>query len=131
MSQQPPSNLHALGWLSAAIVAWIVAMLVARRVLDRPPAGVALRVLVVAAAVACFLACVVAMVRLIRSQDEFSRRVHVVAAAVAFAAAITALLAGDLLQSAGLLGYVPLDALWMLMIVVWWLSMVAVSRYYR
>jgi hypothetical protein len=55
----------------------------------------------------------------------------VVAAALAFAATMTLLLTGDLLQSAGLVGYVPLDALWMLMIVIWWLSMIAVSRYYR
>jgi hypothetical protein len=131
MAHRPSSNLGALGWLGAALLAWILAMVVARRVLDHPPASAALRALVVAVAVAGFLACVLAMVGLIRSQDEFSRRVHLVAASAALAAAITAVLAGDLLQSAGFLGYVPLDALWMLMIVVWWLSMIAVSRYYR
>jgi hypothetical protein len=128
---RPRSNLSALGSLGAALVAWMLAMVVARLLLDRQPMSTTVRLLVVAVAVAAFLACVVAMARLIRTQDEFSRRVHVLAAAVAFAVTMTLLLAGDLLQSAGLLGDVALDAPWMLMIVVWWVSMIAVARYYR
>ena len=97
-------------------------MILARRVLDRDPSSVMVRAAMVGVAT---------LVRFLRTQDEFSRRVQLIAAAVAFVVTIVAVLAADFLQSAHFLGHVPLDALWMLMIVAWWLSMIAVARYYR
>ena len=125
------SHLRAFGWLAGTFVLWIVAMSVARRLLDHDPPAAPLRAVIVAVAIGGFLAFAMAMVRFIRTLDEFSRRVQVTAVAVAFVVTAAAILAADLLQSAGFLGYVPLDAIWMLMLVVWWLSMIAVSRYYR
>jgi len=106
-------------------------MILARRVLDRDPSSVMVRAAMVAVAVGGFVAWVATLVRFLRTQDEFSRRVQLIAAAVAFVVTIVAVLAADFLQSAHFLGDVPLDALWMLMIVAWWLSMIAVARYYR
>ena len=131
MTKSSSSHLRALGWLVGTFVLWVIAMSVARRVLDHDPPAIPLRAAIVAIAVGSFLAFAVAMIRFIRTLDEFSRRVQSTAVAVAFVVTATAILAGDLLQSAGFLGYVPLDAIWMLMLVVWWLSMIAVSRYYR
>jgi hypothetical protein len=125
------SQLRALGWLAGTFVLWVIAMSVARRVLDRDPIAAPLRAAIVAVAIGAFLAFAVAMVRFIGTLDEFSRRMQLTAVAVAFVVTAAAILAADLLQSAGFLGYVPLDAVWMLMLVVWWLSMIVVSRYYR
>jgi len=125
------SHLRAFGWLAATFVVWVIAMSVARRFLDHDPPAAPLRAAIVAVAIGAFLAFAVAMVRFIGTLDEFSRRVQLTAVAIAFVVTAVAILAADLLQSAGFLGYVPLDAIWMLMLVVWWLSMIAVSRYYR
>ena len=127
----PPSNLRAAAWLALTLLLWVATMVLARRVLDQDPASVAVRAAMVAVAVGGFVAWVAALVRFLRTQDEFSRRVQLVSVAVAFVVTTVAMIAGDFLQSAHFLGFVPLDAIWMLMIVVWWLSMLAVSRYYR
>ena len=127
----PPSNLRAAAWLALALLLWVATMILARRVLDGDPVSVLVRAAMVAVAVGGFVAWVAALLRFLRTQDEFSRRVQLVSVAVAFVVTTIALIAGDFLQSAHFLGYVPLDAIWMLMIVVWWLSMVAVARYFR
>ncbi len=127
----PPSNLRDAAWLAAAFLLWIATMILARRVLDQDPSSAWVRAAMVAIAVGGFVAWVAALVRFLRTQDEFSRRVQLVSAVVAFVVAIVAVIAADFLQSAHFLGDVPLDAIWMLMIVAWWLSMIAVARYYR
>jgi hypothetical protein len=131
MSTAPRSNLAAAGWVLGALLLWVAALVVARRVLDQGPASAWVRAGMVVVAVGGFLAWVAALVRLLRMLDEFSRRVQLASVAVAFVATITVVVAADFLQSAGFLGYVPLDGLWMLMLVLWWLSMIGVSRYYR
>ena len=131
MTKSASSHLRALGWLMGTFVFWVIAMSVARRVLDHDPPSIPLRAAIVAVAVGAFLAFAVAMIRFINTLDEFSRRVQLVAVAAAFVVTAVGILAADLLQAAGFLGYVPLDTIWMLMLVVWWLSMIAVSRYYR
>ena len=128
MTKPPQSNLGAAGWVAASLFVWAATMIVSRRVLDSGPSSAALRGLMVAVALAGFLLWVAALVRFLRTLDEFSRRVQLISVAVAFGAMVTALVAADFLQAAGFLGYVPLDALWMLMIVLWWVSMIAVSR---
>jgi hypothetical protein len=131
MTKSSSPHLRALGWLAGTFVLWVVAMSVARRLLDHHPPAVPVRASIVVLAVGAFLAFAVAMIRFIGTLDEFSRRVQLIAVAVAFVVTSAAILAGDLLQSAGFLGDVPLEAIWMFTLVVWWLSIIAVSRYYR
>jgi hypothetical protein len=85
----------------------------------------------VAVAIGGFIAFVATLVRFVRTLDESSRRVQLVAAAVAFIVIITAVVVADLLQAAHFLGYVPLDEVWVFMLVAWCLSMFAVAWYYR
>ena len=127
----PRSNLREAGWVALAFLFWIAATTLARQVLDRDPAGVLARAGTVAVAIAGFVAFAATLVRFIRTLDEFSRRVQLVAAAVAFIVTITAIVAADLLQAAHFLGYLPLDEIWVFMLVAWCVSMFAVAWYYR
>jgi len=130
-SSNPPSNLGAAAWVAVTLLFWIAATTVARRVLENDPVGLLARVGTVAVAAGGFIAFAALLVRFVRTLDEFSRRVQLMAAAVAFIVSITALVAADLLQAAHLLGYVPLDGIWVFMLAAWCVSQVAVARYYR
>jgi hypothetical protein len=109
----------------------MAATTVARQVLDRDPAAVLARAGIVAVAIGGFIGFVATLVRFVRTLDEFSRRVQLVAAAVAFIVSITAVVAAHLLQAVQFLGYVPLDDVWVFMLVAWCLSMFAAAWYYR
>jgi hypothetical protein len=118
-------------WLAAGLLLWVATMIVAKRVLIAQPESAILRGAMVAIGVGGFTAWLAAMVRFIAAQDEFTQRVQLLAIAIAFAAATLVAIVGDFLQTAGFLDHVDLGAIWMLMIVLWWLGMIAASRYYR
>jgi len=127
----PRSNLPDAGWAAVSLLFWVAATAVARQVLDRDLSGVLARAGAVAVASGAFILVVVMLVRFVRTLDEFSRRVQLVAAAAAFVVTITVVVAADLLQAAHFLGYVPLDEVWVFMLVAWCVSMFAVAWYYR
>ena len=85
----------------------------------------------VALGVGGFLSWIVSVARLVMTQDEFSQRIHLVAIALTCAATAVLLMLGDLLQTAGFLGSVPLQGIWMAMGVLWWLAIVVATWFYR
>jgi hypothetical protein len=68
---------------------------------------------------------------LIRVSDEFSRRIHADALSLAFALTGVFVVAADFLQRARFVDVVPLTAVWIVMVVAWWLSIIFMTRYYR
>ena len=130
-TRKDPTGLRPLVLLAASLLVWAVTLVISVRVLHRQPDSRLLRVAMVALGVGGFLSWLVAMGRLIMTQDEFSQRIHLVAIALTCAATAVLLMTGDLLQTAGFLGYVPLQGIWMAMGVLWWLAIVVASWSYR
>jgi hypothetical protein len=125
------TGLRPIAMLAASLLVWAVAMVVAVRVLRTEPESTLLRAAMVALGAGGFLAWIVSVARLVMTQDEFSQRIHFVAIALTCAATAVLLMLGDLLQTAGFLGYVPLQGIWMAMGVVWWLAIVVATWSYR
>ena len=131
MDKNKPAGLKHLAHVALGLVIWFITMVGATRLLHRHPPSIAVRIALVAIAVGGFLPWLISVGRLIMAQDEFSVRVHLVAIAFTCAATALMLMTGGYLQTAGLLGYVALRNIWIGMVVVWWLSIVLASRYYR
>jgi len=130
-TRKDETGLRPLALLAASMLVWAVTAVISVRVLHREPESRLLRAAMVALGVAGFLSWVVAIARLIMTQDEFSQRIHLVAIALTCAVTAVLLMMGDLLQTAGFLGYVPLQGIWMAMGVIWWLAIVVASWSYR
>ena len=131
MDNKQPSGLRNLVHVAAALVIWVVTMLIATRTLHGHPQSVALRVGMVVLGVAGFLPWLVSVGQLILSQDEFSVRLHLVGIALTCAATAVLLLTADYLQTAALLGAVSPQSIWLAMGVLWWLSILVATWYYR
>jgi hypothetical protein len=123
--------LRPLAQLAGAMLVWVVTGVISGWTLRSGPPSALVRGAMVALGVGGFATWLVAVGRLIMTQDEFSRQIHLVAIALACGAIAVLLVAGDLLQTAGFLGDVSLQSIWMLMGVLWWLGIVIASRYYR
>jgi hypothetical protein len=130
VDKNKPAGLRHLAHVAVGLLIWFITMVGATRILHRHP-GVAVRIAMVVIAVGGFVPWLVSIGRLIMAQDEFSLRVHLVAIAFTCAATAVLLMTGGYLQTAGLLGYVALRNLWIGMVILWWLSIVIASRYYR
>jgi hypothetical protein len=128
---KPDTSVRTIGWLAFGLLLWVTTMIVAKRVLLADPQAALLRAAMVAIGIGGFVAWLAAMVRFVASQDEFSQRIQLVSIAIAFVAMALLAIAGDFLQTAGFLGHLDFDAIWMLMIGLWWLAMIATARYYR
>ena len=131
MPRNEETGLRPLAHVAGGLVLWVISLVVSMRVLRTHPESLALRLGMVALGLGGFMAWLVAVARLILSQDEFSQRIHFVAIALACAATAVAVMAADFLQAADVLGPVPLQVVWMAMGVLWWLGIVAATRYYR
>jgi len=94
---------------------------------DSLPARVAL----VAIGFGGFIPIVFVYAKSIRMQDEFNQRVHLIALGVAFALIGVLSYTIDLLHQARFIQQPSSYALWALMLIVWWLSIVIVPRVYR
>jgi hypothetical protein len=124
-------ELRLLGQAGAGLLFWMTTFVIAARVLDRHPESAAVRILLVGLGALGCLACAWTLRRLIVTRDEYSRRVHISALALAFAVSVVALFVTDLMQRAGFISYVPLEWMWIGMMVIWWPSILVVDRYYR
>ena len=129
--RQPASRLRLLGHVAGSAVVWLTAMLAATRVLHTQPPSRMLRGAMVVLGTLGTLPLVWTLGRLIRAEDEFSRRIHLAALGVAFGALAVCLVSGDLLVRAGFIDDVSFGAIWMGMLVIWWLSIVITTRYYQ
>jgi hypothetical protein len=95
---------------------------------DDPPA---VRGAIVAVGIAGLLPWVFLTAKAIRGQDEFTRQLRYLALAIAFGVTAVGSFVVDFLHRARLIGEWPITGLWMAMLVIWALTMFAVSRYYR
>ena len=130
-TRKDESGLRPLAQLAASMVVWVLTAVISLRVLHREPESRLLRAAMVALGVGGFLSWIVSIARLIMTQDEFSQRIHLVAIALTCAATAVLLMTSDLLQTAGFLGDVPLQGIWLAMGVLWWLAIVVASWSYR
>jgi hypothetical protein len=129
--RQPASRLRLLGHVAGSALVWLSAMLAATRVLHTQPPSRMLRGAMVVLGTLGTLALVWTLGRLIRAEDEFSLRIHLAALGVAFGTLAVCLVSGDLLVRAGFVDDVSFGAIWMGMLVIWWLSIVITTRYYQ
>ena len=135
MDARPTSKvnpvLRLLGQAGAGLLFWMATFVSAARMLERHPESPAVRGLLVALGALGCVVCAWTLRRLIVNQDEYSRRVHISALALAFAISAVALFITDLMQRAGFVSYVPLEWMWIGMIVIWWPCIFVADRYYR
>jgi hypothetical protein len=124
-------GVRLLQLLIGSMAASLMSSFIAARVLSAEPASVVVRGAMVALAVAGVLPWAWVIARVIRAQDEFSRRVHLVALSIAFGVTALLLFTAMFLQQADFVDYVSLPAILGTMMVVWWLSIVVTTRYYR
>jgi hypothetical protein len=129
--RQPASRLRLLRHVAGSALVWLSAMLAATRVLHTQPPSRMLRGAMVVLGTLGTLALVWTLGRLIRAEDEFSLRIHLAALGVAFGTLAVCLVSGDLLVRAGFVDDVSFGAIWMGMLVIWWLSIVITTRYYQ
>jgi hypothetical protein len=124
-------GLRLLQLLAGSMAASLVSSFIAARVLRTEPASAVVRGAMVALAVAGVLPWAWVVARVIRAQDEFSRRLHLIALSFAFGATALLLFTAMFLQKAAFIDYVSLPPILGTMMVVWWLSIVVTTRYYR
>ena len=124
-------SVRLLGKVAAALAFFFVTIITASIGLNRDIESPLIRGALVAVAIAGFLPWIWATVLSIRAQDEFTRRIHLLALSMAFAATGLFVFAADFLQRAGFLDYLPLTTIWLVMVGVWWVSMMVASRLYR
>jgi hypothetical protein len=124
-------GVRLLQLLIGSMAASLMSSFIAARVLSADPASVVVRGAMVALAVAGVLPWAWVIARVIRVQDEFSRRVHLVALSIAFGVTALLLFTAMFLQQAEFVDDVSLPAILGTMMVVWWLSIVVTTRYYR
>jgi hypothetical protein len=129
---KPRTDVRAVTWLVLGLLIWVTTMIVAKRtLLSGPESAMTLRAAMVVVGIGGFVAWLAAMARFVAGLNEFSQRVQFLSIAIAFVATVLVAIAGDFLQAAGFLGHVDFQGIWMLMIVLWWLGMIATSIYYR
>ena len=124
-------ELRLLGLAAGGFLVWMTTFVVSARTLDRHLESAAARGLLVALGAVGCLTGAWTLWRLIVTRDEYSRQVHLAALALAFPVSVAAGFTLDLMQRAGFILYVPLMWLWIGMLVIWWLCIIAATRYYR
>ena len=128
---QRPAGLRILAQVAAGQLIWAITVVIVNRTLHSGSHSLALRIAMVTLGVGGFLPWVISLGRLIMAQDEFSQRLHLVALALTCGTTAVLLLTGHYLQTAGLIGDVSLQSIWLGMGVVWWLSIMVSAWYYR
>ena len=131
LHDQKDPGIQMLVRIAASLAVWAVTLVIAIRVLDRDPPGVAIRAGAVALAIAGFLPWVWMASRAIVAQDEFTRRIHFIALSWAFAATGIFVVGADMLVRAHFLDYMSIMNIWLFMVVAWWISLMLTARYHR
>ncbi len=125
------SGVRHLAELALTTLLWAATYGGAARFLHGDALSLPARIGLVAIAIGGFLPWVYVIARVIAAQDEFTLRIHLAAIAVTFALTGVASYACDFLEKAGFIPELPVSALWMAMVVVWWISIMATARFYR
>jgi len=125
------SGLRLLKQIALCLVVWYATLTFVNLQLTEREHGPLARGVLAGLGIAGFLPWLFVSARSILAQDEFSQRRHLVALACAFAGTGLLSLSVDFLQKAGFVGDVPFSAAWPAMVVLWIISLVATSRYYR
>jgi hypothetical protein len=127
---QDPGVRH-LAQLAVTTLLWAATYAGAARLLHGEERSFPARILLVSVAIGGFLPWVYVIGKVIAQQDEFTLRIHMIAIAVTFALTGVVSYACDFLEKAGFISELPFSALWMAMVVVWWISIISTARYYR
>ena len=114
-SKNEETGLRPLATVAVALLVWLICFGVSMGVLRSGAESPALKGAMVLVGTGGFAVWLVAVARLILSQGEFSQRIHLVAVALTCGATAVLVMAGDLLQTAGLIGPVPLQGVWLAM----------------
>src|SRR5262249_39553115 len=129
--KQGDPGVRMLGQLAAATGLWLATYFYCTRRLATHVDGTVVRAAIAAIGIAGFLPWVFFTAKAIRMEDEFSRRTRYVSLAIAFAVTGVASFTLDYLHFAGFIAEWPVTNLWMVMVVIWWVAMLATARYYR
>src|SRR5579859_4687018 len=124
-------GLHALRLFLGSVGLWGATFAVAVRILRHHPTTLMLRAAAVVIATIGFIPWPLATAKLIRLHDEFMRRVHLIALAIAFAVSGLFVFMIDILWRAGFVDYISLTTIWLVMIGVWWVTIMGTEWYYR
>jgi hypothetical protein len=128
----PDSTLRFLGQVALATALWAATFAATKADwLTARATSVPARLALVAIGIGGFLPVVFVYAKSIRLQDEFNQRLHLVALGVAFAALGVLSYSVDLLHQAHFIGQPGSGGLWALMLVVWFVTMMLVPRFYR
>ena len=74
---------------------------------------------------------VLVIANIIRRGDEFVRRIHLIAISCAFAGSLLMITALDWLTRAHFMAPPQLSVLWLMVAVLWWISLFGVKRYFE
>jgi hypothetical protein len=120
-----------LGRTLLAVILWVGTFVIAVKVLHHHPANLGIRIGCVLMAVLGFLTWPASLTQLIRKQSEFEQRIHLVALAIAFVADVLFIFTANMLQIAGFIHYLPLQTIWLVMFLTWFIAVLGTSSYYR
>jgi hypothetical protein len=74
---------------------------------------------------------IIVTAQIIRNGDEFVRRIHLVAISIAFAGTLLMITLLDWLTRAHFVAPPRLSILWLMIAILWWLSLAGVKRYFE
>ena len=123
--------IQILSWLALSVGIWGVTLVFTNRRLTSHHDSAAIRILLVAIGIGGFLPWIYVCWKAILAEDEFSQRIHFMAIAITFALTGIGSYACGFLHRAGFIPEQPVSGLWMVMGVVWWISMMVTARNYR
>jgi len=129
--KKTPTAVETLARLAISVTLWLVTFLFTTLRLASHHDNTAIRILLVAVGIGGFLPWIHLCGKAILAEDEFSQRIHFLAIAITFALTVIGSYACDFLHRAGFIPQLPVSGLWMVMGVVWWISILATARYYR
>jgi hypothetical protein len=124
-------GLRSLVWIYGGLVLLGVTYATASTMLNQPRASVGFRAAGVIVGAIGFVLWLLATAKIILMRDEFTRRIHLTALALAFAVTVLCVFTGDLLQRAGFIHSILLNAIWLEMFVVWCAALIGAGWYYR
>jgi len=123
--------IRFLGQLALATLLWAATFVATKAEWFATATALPARIALVAIGIGGFLPVVFVYAKSIRLQDEFNQRLHLIALGVAFAVTGVLSYSVDFLHQANFIQQPSSHGLWAVMLVVWWLTIVIIPRFYR